>query len=277
MLSNRPNLILGMGGYASFPICVAASILKIKFIIYENNLIIGKANRYLFPFAKKIFVSYKELEGIQEKDKKKVIEVGNIIREEIINFTSQNIAKNNTSFLNILVLGGSQGARVFAEKLPQVFKKMQKNGMPFKVFQQCQLNQAEALSNFYKNENINFEIFNFTNKITNYYSKANLVITRSGASALGELINVNIPFIAIPLPSSADDHQFKNAKYYEKKGLCYLLEEKNISDHLYKLIYSIYEDNMKILRIILNQSQYSDKDIFKEVNTNIEKIINEKN
>jgi UDP-N-acetylglucosamine--N-acetylmuramyl-(pentapeptide) pyrophosphoryl-undecaprenol N-acetylglucosamine transferase len=206
-----------------------------------------------------------------------VIEVGNIIREEIINFTSQNIAKNNTSFLNILVLGGSQGARVFAEKLPQVFKKMQKNGMPFKVFQQCQLNQAEALSNFYKNENINFEIFNFTNKITNYYSKANLVITRSGASALGELINVNIPFIAIPLPSSADDHQFKNAKYYEKKGLCYLLEEKNISDHLYKLIYSIYEDNMKILRIILNQSQYSDKDIFKEVNTNIEKIINEKN
>ena len=53
-----------MGGYSSFPICIAAAILRIKFVIYENNLIIGKANKYLLPFAKKIFVSYKDLEGI---------------------------------------------------------------------------------------------------------------------------------------------------------------------------------------------------------------------
>ena len=75
-----------MGGYSSFPICIAATILKIKFIIYENNLIIGKANRYLLPFAKKIFVSYKDLEGIPEKYTSKVCEIGNLIRKEIINF-----------------------------------------------------------------------------------------------------------------------------------------------------------------------------------------------
>ena len=274
---NRPNIILGMGGYASFPVCIAATILRIKFIIYENNLIIGKANRYLLPFAKNIFVSYKELEGVKEKDKKKVIEVGNIIREEIIGFNSKNVAKNNDGVFNILVFGGSQGARIFAEKLPEVFRKMKKDGISFKVFQQCQLNQNKVLSDFYKKENINFELFNFTNKITNFYSKANLVITRSGASALGELINVKIPFIAIPLPTSADDHQFKNAKYYEKKGMCYLLEEKNISDHLYKLINSIINNNVEIQRIIQNQSQYSDKEVFNQLNTNIEKIINEKN
>ena len=57
LILNRPSIIFGMGGYASFPICIAASILRIKFIIYENNLIIGKANKYLLPFAKKIFVS----------------------------------------------------------------------------------------------------------------------------------------------------------------------------------------------------------------------------
>ena len=64
-----------MGGYSSFPICIAASILRIKFIIYENNLILGKANKYLLPFAEKIFVSYKELEGIPEKYNNKIIEI----------------------------------------------------------------------------------------------------------------------------------------------------------------------------------------------------------
>ena len=70
LLFNRPSIIFGMGGYASFPICIAASILRINFVIYENNLIIGKANKYLLPFAKKIFVSYNEVEGIPEKYRK---------------------------------------------------------------------------------------------------------------------------------------------------------------------------------------------------------------
>ena len=76
-----------MGGYASFPICIAAIILRIKIIVYENNLIIGKTNKYLLPFADKIFVSYKELEGIPERYKSKLIEIGNIINREIILFS----------------------------------------------------------------------------------------------------------------------------------------------------------------------------------------------
>ena len=62
-----------MGGYASFPICIAASLLRINFVIYENNLIIGKANKYLLPFAKKIFVSNDELEGIPRKFQNKIL------------------------------------------------------------------------------------------------------------------------------------------------------------------------------------------------------------
>ena len=65
----KPNLVFGMGGYASFPICIAASILRIKFIIYENNLIIGKSNKYLLPLAKKILVSYEQIEGIPKNIK----------------------------------------------------------------------------------------------------------------------------------------------------------------------------------------------------------------
>ena len=185
--------------------------------------------------------------------------------------------KNKFDIINILVLGGSQGAKIFAEKLPQVFKDLKESGIPLMVYQQCQKNQEDELSQFYKNQNIKFEIFNFTNKISDYYSKSNLVITRSGASALGELINVKIPLIAIPLPSSADNHQYINAKFYEKKGMCFLLEEKNISEDLYKLIFTNFKDNTKFNSIILNQRQYSDKDVFNKLNFNIEKIINEKN
>ena len=67
-----------MGGYSSFPFCVAATILRIKFIIYENNLIIGKANKYLLPFAEKIFVSYEDMKGISKNMIIKLIEIGNI-------------------------------------------------------------------------------------------------------------------------------------------------------------------------------------------------------
>ena len=76
----KPKIVFGMGGYSSFPICIAAKILKIPFIIYENNLVIGKTNRYLLPFAEKIFVSYSQVEGIKKRYENKKIIIGNIIR-----------------------------------------------------------------------------------------------------------------------------------------------------------------------------------------------------
>ena len=80
LIFNRPTAIFGMGGYASFPICLAASILKINLIIYENNLVIGKANKFLLPFAKKLIVSFKDLEGVPKKYQEKISETGNIIK-----------------------------------------------------------------------------------------------------------------------------------------------------------------------------------------------------
>ena len=277
LLFNRPSVVFGMGGYSSFSVCVAAAILRIRFIIYENNLTIGKANKYLLPFSKKILVSYKEIEGVPIKYNNKIFEIGNIIRREIIDFKNENTQNNRFDEIKILVLGGSQGAKVFAETLPQIFEKLKNYEIPIKVYQQCQNIQNEQLSKFYKRANIDYEIFNFTNKISDYYSKANLVITRSGASALGELINIKIPFISIPLPTSAENHQFKNAVYYKNKGFGYLIEEKDVNEQLYGLIKSIFNDKSLIKNILASQSQYSDKNIFKNIDTHIEKIINEKN
>ena len=277
LLFERPSIVFGMGGYSSFPICIAASILRIKFVIYENNLIIGKANKYLLFFAKKIFVSYKELEGISKKYKNKIFEIGNLVREEIINEYDINKETKNFDHLKILVLGGSQAAKIFADQLPQVFAQLKNSDIPLKIYQQCQKEQNSQLSQFYKNAEIDFEIFNFTEKISKYYSAANLVITRSGASVLGELINIKIPFISIPLPTSADNHQRKNAEFYEKKGYGYLLEEKDINSKLFTLINSIFSDKSLVSNILLKQRQYSDKDIFRNLNIQIEEIINGKN
>jgi len=275
LLINRPNLVFGMGGYSSFSVCIAAKILRIPFIIYENNLHIGKANRYLLPYAKKVFVSHKELEGISEKYQKKVCEIGNIIRKEIFNFQVESDSNQNDRKLKILILGGSQAAKIFAEKLPEIFKECNEAKIPLKIYQQCLPEQNKFLSSFYKDLNIDFEIFNFSNNILDYFSKINLAITRSGSSMLAELINAKIPFISVPLPSSAEDHQLKNAIYYEKNGYSYLIEEKDLNEKLFKLIKRIDEDKSLLTRIIGKQRQYSDKSVYENIDKQITKIINE--
>ncbi len=277
LLFNRPSIIFGMGGYSSFPICIAATILRIKFVIYENNLIIGKANKYLIPFTKKILVSYKDLEGIPKRYNYKITKIGNIVRKEIINSRIENSENDKFNNINLLILGGSQAAKIFGELLPSIIKKLNNSNIPIKVYQQCQKEQSEKLSNFYTKAKINHEIFNFSEKIIDYYLKANLVITRSGASVLGELVNLKIPFISIPLPTSADNHQHKNAEFYLKRGYGYLVEEKDIEDKLYVLIKSFFEDKTLIENILTNQKQYSDKNIFKNLNNLIKEILDEKN
>ncbi len=277
LLFKRPRIIFGMGGYSSFPVCLAAKILNIKFIIYENNLIIGKANKYLLPFATKLLVAYKEIEGIDEKYKYKIREIGNIIRENIINYPKENYISRNIEKLNILIIGGSQAAKIFAEVLPMIFKECNDKIIPIKIYQQCLPEQTDNLKSFYEGAKIDFEIFNFSPNLQKFFSKIDLALTRSGASMQAEFVNANIPFITIPLPSSADNHQFKNASFYENKKFCFLIEEKDLKQKLKPLINLIYKNNSLLLEIRNNQRQYSDKKVYKNITKEMEITFNEKN
>ena len=149
--------------------------------------------------------------------------------------------------------------------------------MSLKIYQQCLPEQNEILNLLYKNSHIDCEIFNFTNNILDYFSKVDLAITRSGSSMLAELINTKIPFISIPLPTSADNHQLKNAIYYEKNQYSYLIEEKDLSKKLFKLIKSIHDDRTILDKIIKKQKQYSDKLVFENIDRQMRKIADEKN
>tara|TARA_B110001452_G_scaffold169674_1_gene141914 strand:+ start:337 stop:1434 length:1098 start_codon:yes stop_codon:yes gene_type:complete len=274
LFKTKPLLVFGMGGHASFPFCIAAKTLNIPFIIYENNLLLGKSNRYLMPYASKIFLAYEDVQGIKKKYKPKVVITGNIIREEILNF--KNKKEYSTKELNILVLGGSQAARSFGEFLPVIFKKCVDENLNIKIFQQCIESQNIKLKEDYKNLKIKCDLFNFTDNILEYFSKSELVITRSGSSVTAELINCKIPFISIPYPYAADSHQDNNGLYFEKKGYSFLIKENEVYEKLFPLIKLIYNDKKILNKLIEKQKKHSDIDVFLKINKEIKNLINER-
>ena len=277
MILERPQLIIGMGGYSSFPICAAGYFLRIPIIIYENNLVIGKANKFLLPMVKKILVSNSNIEGINSKYREKMFFSGYLIRSQILNLKkdqTQDTEKNN---LSILIMGGSQSAKIFGEILPSVITKCFQSGVRFKIYQQCLDYQMNQIKKVYEKFKLEFELFSFSGDMSKYYKRVDLAITRSGASSLAELTNLRIPFIAIPLPSSADNHQFKNANYFKEKGYCFLLEERFVSDKLFEILLDLNKDQKKLFLMKERMTEHSDRDTFSKIEKLIKKILNEKN
>ena len=270
----KPKLVIGMGGYSSFPICLAAYFLKIPIIIYENNLVIGRANKFLLPFVKKILIANKFVKGISPKYKEKIYFTGYFLRSNIFQIEKNHDEIERKGSLSVLIIGGSQSAQIFSEALPLVLKKCYLNDIKFKIYQQCHDKQKLQLENFYKKLNFNFELFSFSESLLDYYKQADLAITRAGASSVAELLNLRIPFIAIPLPSSADNHQYENASHFEKKGYCFLLEERFIHDKLFKILYDLNHDRQKLLSLKKNMGKHSDEDSLLRANEIIKKILN---
>ena len=273
---NRPEIVFGMGGYSSFPVCVASYLLKIPIIIYENNLVLGRANKAILPLANKILLATTNTSGIKEKYKKKVFISGYLLRNEIFQLENNHNKKNNDK-LSVLIMGGSQSAKVFGEKITEVIAQCCKKNIKFKIYQQCLQEQMETIEKIYSKNKIDFKLFNFSEKLSDHYKVSDLAITRSGASSIAELTNLRIPFIAIPLPSSADDHQLKNAMHFQKKGYCLLLEEKFINPKLFEILEDLNKNREKLLLLKSKMNHHSDKDSLFNVSKFIERFLNEKN
>ncbi|MAV56428.1 MAG: UDP-N-acetylglucosamine--N-acetylmuramyl-(pentapeptide) pyrophosphoryl-undecaprenol N-acetylglucosamine transferase [Candidatus Pelagibacter sp.] len=276
ILKIKPKLIIGMGGYSSFPICLAGYLLRIPIIIYENNLVLGRANKLLLPLARKILVSCKEVKGVNLKNYKKISFCGYLIRDEILNLRKYSEEISSKKDLSVLIMGGSQSAKIFGEILPGIIVKCFQKGINLKIYQQCLEEQIGPIKEIYEKFKIKFELFSFSGKISKYYRQADLAITRSGASSLAELINLRIPFIAIPLPSSADNHQFENANYFYKKGYCILLEQRFISNRLFEILLNLNKNEKKLLLMREKMKEHSDKNSFLQIEKLIKEILYEK-
>ena len=267
----KPDLIFGFGGYVSFPISFASRFFNLPLVIYENNMILGRANKYLSSFSKKILLSKKTTTNLPKSYKDKTFEVGAILNKNIINYSSFKKNKNQSKF-SILVLGGSQGAEIFGTVIPAVIKMLKDAGHEIEINQQCISEQKKSIIDFYEENNIKNYVFEFDKNIFKLFSSSSLAITRCGASTTAELTYALTPFIAVPLPNSIDNHQYLNAKYYEEKGFCWLLKQDHLNKkNLFNLIMQIIENKNNLENIRENMKKNYNKNVY----INIENIIKE--
>jgi len=249
LIINRPNLVIGSGGYAYFPILIAASLLRINIIIYETNIILGKTNKFFYKFCKKLLVGFDDVNFFPKKFHSKTVYTGQLLRTSFLNVIQKKTTNEN---LTILIIGGSQSSEFFGKNLAKIFLDIDKEIIPLKIYHQCKFDKFDEIKSTY-GKFLNYELFDFNPDIIDLMSKSDIAITRSGSSTLSELVAVNLPFIAIPLPTSLDNHQFYNAKYYENKNCCWILEQHNFNqENLKKLINEIINNNRQQLNNKIN-------------------------
>lgn len=248
----KPDILIGFGGYASYPIILAAALMRKKIILHEANTVIGKANKMMLWKAEFLTTGFKTIKNIPDKYLNKIIFTGNPIRTNII--TSSESIKDKFC---ILVIGGSQGAKIFSKMIPDMIVNLPQNiKEKLHIIQQVREEDIELIKTRYSKENISYEIKDFFNDMEKKFALANLAIVRAGASTISELIHVRLPAIFIPYPTSADGHQYYNAKELVDNKAGWLIEEnKESSVQLLQIIKSINFDQAILTQYAQNLSK----------------------
>ncbi len=227
--------VFSIGGYMSLPVILASLILKLKIYLIEPNLVLGRANKYFLNFCEKIFCYSEELKNFPKNRKEKIVTINPLVKRNIYEIKPPYKQKDK---FTLLIVGGSQGANIFDKNLKNFILNISKEKQ-IKVIQQTSENNISNLSNFYKKNDIENEIFSFKKNFESIIQNADLCITRCGASTLAELSLSKVPFIAIPLPTAKDNHQFENANFYKKKDCCWLIEQKDFEVKIEEVLKSI--------------------------------------
>mgnify|MGYP001165083399 CR=1 FL=1 len=273
---NNFDILISTGGYMSIPLFLSAKFLKKEVFLYEPNTTLGRANRFMINYSKKIFCITNKINNLPKKFENKIFVIEPLLRKEIYEIEKNNQNKISNP-LKIIILGGSQGANFFDNKLHNVIKNLS-NNFNIELIQQVQDKETvEILKKFYDKLNIENNIFTFDEDIFNKINQCNLAITRSGASALAELCMINTPFIAIPFPHAKDNHQLLNAKYYEKKGACWVVEQSDFEiDKMTNLFIKIFENQSEYLKKKENLYKISYQNSWNNINQKLIKILNDK-
>ena len=240
------ELVISTGGYMSIPICLAAKILNLKIFLFEPNLVLGRSNLFLLNYCEKIFTYNKKIKNFPKKMNHKNLVIKPLIRKNIFLFKNK-FAKKSIYF-SILIIGGSQGAKkfdnIFNDDLIKLSKKFK-----IKIYHQTSHKNLKNLKKYYLSNNINSQVFSYTNELYKIIKKSDLAITRSGASTINELVFLGTPFLAIPFPFAKDDHQFFNAEYYVKKDLGWLIRETDINrNFLYNFTINLIKNKKLIFQ-----------------------------
>ncbi len=237
---NKIEKIFSTGGYMSLPVVLAARILNLKIYLLEPNQVLGRANKYFLNFCTKIFCYSNKIKFFPKDFKDKVVLINPLVKENIYGIKSPNQIKDK---LTLLIVGGSQGASFFDKNLKNSVISFSKK-KSIKVIQQTNEDNISYLSNFYSKNNIENKIFSFDKNFFKILQETDLCITRAGASTLAELSVINIPFIAVPLPKSKDNHQLENANFYKDNGCCWIVEQNIFDEKIQDILQNIFTNSV---------------------------------
>jgi UDP-N-acetylglucosamine--N-acetylmuramyl-(pentapeptide) pyrophosphoryl-undecaprenol N-acetylglucosamine transferase len=227
----KPNCTILFGGYSSLPAGIASILLGIPLFVQEQNSIPGKTSLYLSKFARKVFLGF---ESAMPYFGAKGIVTGNPLRREII-FCAKHKNQLRRRFCHelgllperkvLLVVGGSQGAKWLNETMIKAVNFFTRRD--FQVVHISGFKKGEEkLKRAYKNAGIKAVVIPFFKEMWKLYTVADAVISRAGALAISEISAFSIPALFIPYPFAVDDHQYKNAKYFEEKKACVLITQE---------------------------------------------------
>ena len=266
------QILISTGGYMSLPLCLAAKLLKIKIVLLEPNMIIGRANKFFLNFSKKIICYSNNIISFPSKFKKKLVTLNPLIKKK---YYEKNFRGKIDKIFTIMIIGGSQGAKIFDEILHESIIKIFKI-RSLKVIHQTNQKNIDFLKKFYLDNGVENIVFSFNQNLDILLRQSDLCITRAGASTLAEIAILNIPFIAIPLPSSKDNHQLENANYYKNINCCWIVDQTNFDKTKFEvLLNSISKNGDDFIKKKNNLKNLNYQNTWNNVNQNLLKIINE--
>lgn len=213
----QPAAVVGFGGYPSFPTMLAASQLGLNTIIHEQNSVLGRANRTLCHKVRRIAASYPDTQRLPAECFGKTTVTGNPVRSAVkalhqIPYS----APQQDGVYRVLITGGSQGAHIFSDVVPEAVKLLPEAARQrLRIEQQCRADRIEKTRDAYKEMGLQVDVAPFFNDLPARLASAHLVICRSGASTVAELTCAGRPAILVPYPQATDNHQYHNAQAIE--------------------------------------------------------------
>ncbi len=266
----KPDIVVGVGGYASFPTLKAAQSLGIPTLIQEQNSYAGLSNKFLGRRAKKVCVAYPEMSKFFAKEK--LVLTGNPIRPEIEFIDcSREVALAYFGFDEsvkkvILSVGGSLGARTINQSIAKHLSEFEEKGYAL-IWQTGKSFEAEA-KDLLKGYSFPVYCNAFIDRMDFAYSLSDVVISRAGASSISELSVLAKPSILVPYPYAAEDHQLKNAEALSKRGAAILVKDKVVEEDLCRALFNLVEDEAECLSM-------SDEILKLALHNSAEKIVEE--
>ena len=272
---NNIQILISTGGYMSLPLCLSAKMLKIKIYLFEPNTVIGRSNKFFIKFSEKIISYSKNLKNFPEKYKHKIFLIEPLLRKKIYQ-EKKNFENKIKKPFTILIIGGSQGAEFFDNQISELMIDLSKDLEILIIQQLTDEAKTNSLKEKYIEAGIRNELFSFDEEIFQKYNQVDFAITRSGASTISELIFFNVPFLAIPLPKSKDDHQFYNAKEYTDKKLCWLVNQSDYKkENLKDFILNLLQNSDNYFEKKNNMIKFSYQNTWNNINQKLLALINE--